>query len=158
VTGLEVSLDEVGLTTLWSSFEDCTFRQRSRRLHRDGAEPQGSFGHRPCLYRRCTFVGVRFRLRAGFSVGEARFEDCVFDRCRFSEHFSFDAEYVRCRFVGKMTMAVFNCVSPRSGRRNEIVDNDFTHTEFSDNVAWRGDFPVDDQRWPDGYRPPIRNL
>jgi len=54
--------------------------------------------------------------------------------------------------------AVLNGVSPRTGWRNEIVDDDFTPSEFSDNVTGRGDFPVDDQRWPDGYRPPISNL
>ena len=155
--GLHVTLDELSLSTRWSSFEDCRFQQRSRRLHREGFEPQGSFGHRPCLYRNCTFVGVRLRLRAGFSVGYARFEDCIFERCRFEEHFSFDAEYVRCRFVGPVKMAVFNGTS-LSGRRNEIVDNDFTEALLSDNIGLRNDFPSRDQRWPAGYNPPADDI
>jgi hypothetical protein len=73
VRGVDLQLDEVRLSVMWSEFEDCTFRQRSRRLHRDGLEPQGSFGNRPSVYRRCRFEGLRMRTRAGFSVMEARF-------------------------------------------------------------------------------------
>lgn len=155
VQGLMLPLDEVQLDCQWSSFEDCTFTQRSRRLHRDGFEPQGSFGSRPSVYRRCRFVGVRFRLRSGFGVGEARFEDCVFERCRFEEHFSHQADYVGCCFVGPMKMAVFFGYDPKSGRRNDIADNDFTQVRFTDNVAWRGDFPLQRQRWPTDFTPVV---
>jgi hypothetical protein len=150
-SGLDIALDEVSLTTMWSSFERCRFHQRSRRLHRDGFEPQGSFGDRPSLFTGCAFVGVRLRLRAGFSVGQARFEDCTFERCRFEEHFSFSADYVRCKFVGPIKTAVFFGTDPNTGRRNDIVDNDFTAADLSDNVDWRDDFPKDKQRWPAGY-------
>ena len=156
-SGLDVTLDEVHLGTFWSSFQQCRFHQRSRRLHREGVEPQGSFGNRPSLFKNCTFVGVRLRLRAGFSVGEARFEDCTFERCRFEEHFSFAADYVRCTFVGPIKTAVFFGVDPDTGRRNDIVNNDFTNATLSDNVAWRRDFPETDQRWPDGYVLPRRS-
>jgi hypothetical protein len=147
-SGFDLPLDELHLVTMWSSFVECRFHQRSRRLHREGAEPQGSFATRPSVYRYCSFVGVRLRLRAGFSVGQARFEDCTFERCRFEEHFSFEADYVRCKFVGPMKTAVFYGRSPRTGRRNDIADNDFTGASLSDNVGWRGDFPLERQRWP----------
>ena len=39
------------------------------------------------------------------------------------------------------------------GEPNLIRGNDFTETQFTKNVGWRSDFPVDDQLWPDGYRP-----
>ncbi len=153
VRDLTLRLDEVHLDCQWSSFADCTFTQRSRRLHRDGFEPQGSFGGRPSVYRRCRFVGVRFRLRAGFGVGEARFEDCVFERCRFEEHFSLQADYLDCRFVGPMKMAVFFGSDPKTGRRNDIAGNDFTQARFTDNIAWRGGFPLQQQNWPVDYTP-----
>jgi hypothetical protein len=153
VHALTLPLDEVHLDCQWSSFDGCTFTQRSRRLHRDGFEPQGSFGSRPSLYRDCRFVGVRFRLRAGFGVGEARFENCVFERCRFEEHFSDRADYVGCRFIGPVKMAVFFGCDPQSGRRNDITGNDFTQARFTDNVAWRRDFPLQHQHWPTGFTP-----
>jgi hypothetical protein len=156
-SGLDLALDEVHLSAMWSSFEQCRLHQRSKRLHPAGAEPQGSFAHRPSLFKGCTFTGVRLRLRAGFSVGQARFEDCTFERCRFEEHFSFAADYLRCTFVGPIKTAVFYGTDPNTGRRNEVVDNDFTAATLSDNVGWRGGFPVADQLWPDGYVPPIRD-
>jgi hypothetical protein len=73
-----------------------------------------------------------------------------FERCRFEEFFSHSAEFVRCRFVGRVKMAV---MAPTSGRRNEIVDNDFSKAELSANIGLRGDFPVHLQRWPDGFVP-----
>jgi hypothetical protein len=155
VAGIEITLDELDLGAAWSSFERCTFRQRNRRLHKDRSEPppQGSFAHRPCLYTRCHFIGVRFRI-GGFTPGQARFEECTFERCRWESTFSFDADYVRCRFLGRIRTAVFYGTSPESGRANEIVANDFTRADI-DNVAWRANFPVALQQWPDGYQPLI---
>ena len=159
VTGVTLPLDEVALTVGWSEFEDCTFTQRSRPLHPGGSPPQGSFAHRPSVYRRCVFRGVSFRVRTGFSVHVARFEDCVFERCKFTEHFSFCADYLNCRFVGPMKTAVFYGTAPVgedfcSGRRNTIEGNDFTETDFSsNNVAWRGGVDLAAQRWPAGYEP-----
>ncbi|MFB9236254.1 hypothetical protein ACFFWC_11960 [Plantactinospora siamensis] len=151
VTGVDLSLDELALTTMWSSFDGCVFRQRGRRLHRDGYEPQGSFGNRPCIYRSCTFVGVRLRIRAGFHVGEARFEDCTFERCRFEEFFSFSADFVGCRFVGPIKMAAIYGTDPHTGRRNEIHGNNFRAAGLSDNIGLRADFPVESQLWPEGF-------
>ena len=80
--GVVVVLDDLGLDSAWSEFDDCVFRQ-SRRAASDGTEPQGNLGFRPTVYRGCVFEGVRFRSRAGFSVGRSRFEACTFRRCRF---------------------------------------------------------------------------
>lgn len=151
-SGLTISLDELRLQSFWSEFQDCRFSQRGRRVHDEGAEPQGSFGNRPSRYTACTFTGVRFRLRAGFSPGQARFEACVFEDCRFEEHFSPDADYIRCQFVGPVRTAVFFGVSPTTGRRNQIEENDFSAADLGEGVAWRAEFPIDRQRWPAGYR------
>jgi hypothetical protein len=157
VTDATIALDDLHLGAAWSAFVDCSFHQRSRRIHPDGEEPQGSLGNRPSLYSHCLFRGVRLRVRGGFSVGEARFEDCVFDGCRFEEHFSFAADYVRCRFVGPMRTAVFYGTDPETGRRNQIVENDFREAAISSNVGWRGAFPLDAQVWPEGYEPVVND-
>ncbi|HET9718907.1 MAG TPA: hypothetical protein VFP55_02400 [Solirubrobacteraceae bacterium] len=152
-SGLRIVLDELGIRVAWTEFEGCTFTQRRRRLNADGAEPQGSLGNRPSRFSRCTFTGVRLRQRAGFSVGQARFEDCLFEDCRFEELFSYDADYVRCRFVGPIRTAVFFGTSPRTGRRNEIQDNDFTGAAIGEGVSWRAGFPLEAQSWPAAYVP-----
>jgi hypothetical protein len=153
---VQFDLDAVHLGVAWSLFEDCVFRERGRKSI-DGEWPQGSLGLRPSTYRRCTFQGVRFRLRAGFSAGQARFEECTFRRCRFEEHFSFCADYIRCRFEGRIRTAVFYCRAPSNalcdGKVNEIVGNDFTQAIISDNVAWRGNVDLSAQVWPAGYTP-----
>lgn len=46
---------------------------------------QGSLGRRPSLYQDCVFEQVRFAIRAGYSVGSARFERCMFVRCAFTD-------------------------------------------------------------------------
>jgi hypothetical protein len=154
--GVEFDLDAVHLGVAWSEFDECTFRQRIRKSI-DGVWPQGSLGLTPTIYRRCTFQGVRFRIRAGFSVGHARFEGCIFRRCRFEEHFSFCADYVGCTFEGKIRTAVFYRQAPDhsgcDGKVNEIVGNDFTQAVLTDNVDWRGGVDLSAQTWPDGYAP-----
>ncbi len=148
VEGVELHLDELQLSVLGSEFDGCSFVQRSRRLHRDGAEPQGSFGHRAgSTYRRCVFRGVRLRTLAGFSVGHALFEDCTFERCKFSGTFSHDADFVRCRFIGPVKGAVFSGTSPETGARNEFVDNDFTRAEL-DDVDFRNGIDLTRQSFP----------
>lgn len=137
VEGVELSLDEVHLSVLDSSFVGCTFTQRSRRLHRDGSEPQGSFGNRPgSTYRGCVFRGVRLRTLAGFSVGHARFEDCIFERCRFNGTLSHNADFVRCMFIGPVKGAVFSGTCLDTNSSNEFIDNDFTAATL-ENVDFR---------------------
>lgn len=152
VTGVVVPLDEVHLGVAWSRFEDCTFRQTSRRLTSGGAAAQGCFGTRPSLYRRCTFSGVQFGLPGRFSLGSATFEDCVFDRCGWRSAFSYEADLVRCTFRGRMTSGAFGGTAPDSGRVNRIEDNDFSGATIS-GFGWRFDFPVSRQTWPTGFVP-----
>jgi hypothetical protein len=154
--GVDFDLDRLHLGVAWSDFDQCIFRQRLRKSY-DGVWPQGNLGARPSTYSHCRFEGVRFRLRAGFSVGRARFEDCTFRQCRFEEHFSFCADYVRCTFEGPIRTAVFYGRAPDGhdcdGKLNEIVSNDFTGASIGDNVGWRGDLDLSAQKWPAGYRP-----
>ncbi len=158
VTDVQVWLNAVHLTVQWSSFEGCHFRQRVRPvLGTDGFAAQGSFGNDPALYRGCTFERVRFRTMGGFSLGQARFERCTFVNCRWEGHVADAADLLDNTFVGRMNGCVWvgRSRSDRypGGRRNLIRGNDFTATELTDNVAWRRDFPLADQHWPEGFTP-----
>lgn len=153
VSGLTVSLDEAHLAVGWSEFIGCTFTQRSRRLMGDGAAAQGSFGNRPSIYRDCTFKGVQFGSPGRFLLGAARFERCVFDNCGWRTTFNYDADLVACVFTGKMQSGAIGGVSPRTGRRNEVMGNDFSAADISANFAWRFDFPVAQQTWPTAFVP-----
>jgi len=143
----------------WSEFDGCTFHQRVRPvLNESGFAAQGSFGNAPAIYRSCTFERVRFKGLGGFSLSQARFEDCTFLNCRWDGHFAHSADLIRCRFVGRMNGCVWfgDDVRDTPGkpfRRNEIVDNDFTETLFTDNVDWRFNYPAEAQLFPTGYRP-----
>jgi len=152
---VEFDLDEVHLSISWSAFDGCTFRQRLKRSY-DGTWPQGSFAIEPTIYRKCTFIGIRFQTLGGFSAGQARFEDCEFKGCRFDGLFSHCADWVRCTFHGAMSGCVFYGSAPSgqpcAGKVNEILGNDFTDVRFT-NVGWRRGIDVDAQRWPTGYVP-----
>lgn len=153
--GSEFDLSEVALTIQHGQFDDCRFVQR-RRPAGDGTWGQGSLARRPTTYRDCVFEGVRFRVRAGFTVGAARFERCSFLRCDFGEHFSFCADYIGCTFAGAIKKAVFYGRAPDGhscdGKSNVITGNDFTAATFGD-VGLRGGVPIEDQRWPRGIDP-----
>lgn len=158
-SGLTISLDDRHLLCAWSEFDECTFKQRrsGRVLNAEGAAAQGSFGNRPSIYRRCRFVGVRFKSLGGYTMGQARFEECVFDRCRFDGYIHQDADLIDCRFTGKMDGCVWNGASSpyEGGRRNVIHGNDFSEAVIGPNVAWRQDFDFAAQRWPDGFEPVV---
>ena len=150
-----VDLTDVVLTVQNSLFEDSSFRQL-RRPASDGTWGQGSLARRPSVYRRCTFDGVRFRIRGGFSVGVARFEQCSFRRCDFGEHFSFCADYIDCVFIGPIKRAVFYGAAPDGhwcdGKVNILQGNDFSEAELRD-VAFRGGVDLAAQRWSEGLDP-----
>jgi hypothetical protein len=154
VQGVTIALDTAHLSVLFSEFTDCVFTQRGRGPANSDTTAQGCLASRPSIYRKCTFRGVRFRILGGFDTGQARFEDCVFEQCRFEEFFPQEADFVRCRFIGPIRTAVF---FGRTGTRhvNDIEGNDFREAVFSDNVGFRGDFPVSDQSWPEGYNPNV---
>jgi len=128
-------------------------------LNEHGVAAQGSFGNRPSIYRNCTFDRVRFKALGGFSMLSARFEDCTFLNCRWEGHFANDADLVNCTFIGRMNgCAWFGHGTTPDGttkRRNVIHGNDFTRTQFTDNVGWRLGFPISDQTWPEGFSPLI---
>lgn len=155
--GLTISLDDRHLWSAWSEFDDCTFSQRrsGRVLNEEGAAAQGSFGNRPSIYRSCRFEGVRFKNLGGYSMGDARFQDCTFDRCHFNGHFHHSADLISCRFLGEIDGCVWNgAASPDDGgRRNIIHGNDFTAAVIRPNVAWRENFDLAAQHWPSDFHP-----
>ena len=148
-------LTDVHLTVQNSQFDECAFRQL-RRPASDGTWGQGSLARRVSVYRGCTFEGVRFRAREGFSVGVARFEQCTFQQCDFGEHFSFCADYIECVFVGPVQRAVFYGAAPDGhscdGKVNVFQGNDFAEAELVD-VGFRGGVDLGAQRWTDGLDP-----
>lgn len=159
--GLTIALDDRHLLACWSEFDDCTFTQRrsGHVLNASGAAAQGTLGwaHGPSVYRRCRFVGVRFKILGGFSMGAAIFEDCVFDRCRFNGHFAYTADLINCRFLGKIDGCTWYGTAPEhdGGRPNDIRGNDFTEAVITPNVGWRGQFDLDRQLWPEGFVPTV---
>ena len=66
---------------------------------------------------------------------------------------------VNCTFGGGMNGCVWfgDSDQGRSGvpSRNVLRDNDFSLVQFGDNVGWRRSFPLQDQRWSDGYTPHV---
>ncbi len=153
--GVELDLSLVSLTVQRSVFEGCRFVQ-GRRPASDGTWAQGNLGRRPTVYRNCTFDRVRFRIRGGFSTGDAVFEDCEFRRCSFREFFAHGTTFVRCRFEGPIDNAVFYgtvpAEMPRAGEVNRYVDNDFTGAVLG-SVSLRGGIDAGQQRWPAGVDP-----
>ncbi|GAA1479437.1 hypothetical protein GCM10009623_38830 [Nocardioides aestuarii] len=151
-----IALDWRHLLVVGASFDGCTFSQRRSGpvLTTGGVAAQGSLGATggPSVYRRCRFVGVRFKTLGGFSLGAARFEDCAFERCRWNGHFHHDADLVDCTFAGPMDGCVWQGRSP-SGRRNAVTGNDFTGAVIGENVGWRSGLDLDAQRWPEDYTP-----
>lgn len=152
VVGAHVALTDLQLTVEWSQFTDCRFTQTLRPvLNRYGIAAQGSLAISPSIYRGCTFERVRFKTLDGFILGHATYQDCTFVNCRWEGHFANDAWLVDNRFLGTMN----GCVWYGRGHSapNLIEGNDFTGTRFTTNVSFRGDFPIESQRWPAGYQP-----
>lgn len=159
ISDVEIGLNDAHLSAGWSEFDRCHFRQRVRPITNEhGFAAQGSFGNQPTIYRHCTFERIRFKGLGGFSMGAARFENCTFLNCRWDGHFAHKAHLVECTFIGRMNGCVWfgrddDLGGDRQLRQNVNQNNDFTQTVFTANVAWRHDFPVNDQRWPGGFTP-----
>lgn len=155
VTGAELSLTDTHLTVEWSEFRSCHFKQRVQPvLTQAGFAAQGSLGNSPALYRACTFERIRFKTLGGFSLGQARFENCTFLNCRWEGHFAKSADLEGCRFIGPMNGCVwFGEEGGDQSTARTVRGNDFSGTRFTANVAWRGRFPVDAQTWPQGFTP-----
>jgi hypothetical protein len=154
VTDAELWLNDVHLAVEWSEFTNCHFRQRVKPITNEhGFSAQGSFANRQALYRNCVFERVRFKILAGFSMSQGWFEDCTFLNCRWEGHLAHDASVVSSTFIGRMNGCVWFGESDRG--RNVIRGNDFTQVQFTENVGWRRDYPVNSQRWPAGFHPRI---
>jgi hypothetical protein len=100
-------------------------------------------------YKHCTFGGLQLRMPI---IGEARFEACVFDGT-IDELFTHTAEFIDCRFLGRISRAKFSgrpwdpmrLTPPRE--RNEFVGNDFSRCALVD-VAFVKGIDISAQRWP----------
>lgn len=148
----DLDLTDLHLHVRWSELEDCRISQRVRPvLNEHGMAAQGSLGAAPSVYRRCTFTRVRFKTAGGFSLGQARFEECRFESCRWEGAFAHAADLLDCTFTGRMNGCVWFGEDRRTGRRNEVRGNDFSGVDFTGNVGWRADFPFAEQAWPEGY-------
>lgn len=162
VSGVTVPLDWMNLTVTWSEFDSCTFTQKGGRvLNEHGFSAQGSLGTRPSIYRNCVFQGVRFKGLGGFNMRAARFENCTFIRCKFNGHRAYETDLVNCKFIGKIDGCIWYGTAPEpghqhdAGRRNEIINNDFSEATLTDNIGWRGNFDIDSQIWPAGAKPSL---
>lgn len=153
VNGAEVVLTDVALAVEWSQFLGCHFRQRVKPVTTGaGFAAQGSFGNSPALYRGCTFERIRFKTLGGFTLGQARFEDCTFLNCRWEGHLSRHADLVGNRFMNGCVWFGNDRLGDGVGP-TEIHGNDFSQTTFTPNVGWRGVFPLEAQRWPEDSVP-----
>jgi hypothetical protein len=126
-----------------ATFERCDFSRT--RLG-------GTLGYgKGAIFRDCRFVGADLT-RA--DPGIARFERCDFDRARLDGWFASQAEFVECRFSGRLRrMRFYGRVDPAElagliGReRNEFVGNDFEAADLTD-VEFVGGINLRAQRLP----------
>jgi len=87
-----------------------------------------------------------------------RFEKCSFDDARLDGWTPARAEFVECRFAGKVVSATFSGrpAGPGSTRidpvrsKNEFRGNDFRDAQLIDTVFVFG-INLDQQRWPEGH-------
>jgi hypothetical protein len=136
-------LDDVDLSVVDGLFTRCTFEQRA------GAVATGSFGAGAArtTYRDCTFVGVDLG-RTGLSAGHARYEGCTFRECGTEGFAALDADFVGCRFLGRVDDVTLVGADGGTGTANEVWGNDFRAAHVV-RLALRGVDPAD-QRWPEG--------
>lgn len=152
VAHTEVWLNDVRLVVEWSEFIDCHFRQRVKpTANEHGFSAQGSFANRQALYRNCVFERIRFKRLGGFNLSRGWYENCTFLNCRWEGHLAHDASIVDCTFVGRMNGCVW--FGESGDRPNVLRGNDFTQVQFTDNVGWRGSYPVSQQQWPPEFQP-----
>ena len=131
-------------------FERCDFRGTifDRRL-------QPIFQSRPrSIFRECRFEGADLRRTP---PGQSRFESCTFDEAQLDEWSVPTAEFVDCRFAGRVVGVTFHgrpwgrqaeSLDPER-RVNEFRGNDFTDADLLECAFVRG-IALDQQRWPAG--------
>jgi uncharacterized protein YjbI with pentapeptide repeats len=160
-----------------SSFIRCDFT-RTRFLQLQFGQPQiqRSWDRRiepndprypQTVYEACVFSHTRFD-SDNTHFGNARFVGCVFDHAWLRKLFFFNAEFVECRFIGKVIDCVFDGrvigvdAAQRIGRStNEFHRNDFREADLI-GTAFRA-IDLDMQLLPesDSYstlRDPIRQI
>lgn len=87
------------------------------------------------LYEECLFASTRFDPNNTY-FGNARFVRCIFDHAWLRKLFTRTAEFVDCRFVGKVIECTFHGVisgeeTQRIGRStNEFRGNDFREADL----------------------------
>ncbi len=146
--------------SLWvtdSAFVRCDFSEAKL-----GAAMLGWTGSRGrSVYRECVFDHADLRAPATSTgpLGRARFERCTFDGARIHGWFSFEAEFVECRFSGQITECTFHG-RPLDEERpfldrllgrvrpNEFRGNDFRRCELLHTLFKRG-IDVAAQQWPE---------
>jgi uncharacterized protein YjbI with pentapeptide repeats len=103
---------------------------------------QGSLGggERMSTFQQCVFRSSTLRI---MTPGRVRFEHCQFDDVTLAGWICLNAEFVDCRFRGRLDKMVFDAAlrpmdADELGRsRNQYDDNDFSRCQFID-VAFRG--------------------
>src|SRR2546428_11141797 len=106
------------------------------------------------VFTSCKFDGADLRQ---ISPEGTRFEKCSFEDARFDGWTPARAEFVECRFAGKVVSVTFSGrpAGPGSTRidpvrsKNEFRGNDFRDAQLIDTVFVFG-IDLDQQRWPVG--------
>jgi hypothetical protein len=107
-------------------------------------------------YRRCTFRRTDLR-RCNPQL--ARFEECLFEESRLDEWSSRTAEFVECRFTGRLLRVQFWGKPTGAGRprvlaqrsSNEFRANDFVDA-ILDDCSFKGGIDLDANSWPTSDR------
>jgi len=105
------------------------------------------------VFRDCYFDGTDMRHAR---LAQSRFERCTFDDARLDGVQAETAEFIDCRFAGRLDGVTFHGAPSGSEaerldpprRRNEFRGNDFRDAELLD-VAFVAGVDLDRQRFPD---------
>ena len=130
-----------------TEFDDCDFSRTSFG--------GGIFGHLPQVtYRRCRFIGADLRQ---CSPLWARFEKCDFSNARLDDWQATEAEFVECKFAGRLLRVKFSGRPRRDPKAryqpprtvSQFEGNDFSAAEFIDCSFSRG-IRLTDNKMPTG--------
>ncbi len=106
------------------------------------------------VFRDCRFDGADL---TGVRPGQARFERCTFDNAKIDAWESFTAEFVDCRFAGRLVNVRFygrpwgaNADHLDPARKvNAFTGNDFRKADLVGALFIHG-VDINRQRWPEG--------
>jgi hypothetical protein len=137
-----------GFQQIGSTFTDCDFSGARFVFAELGTMPTET------VFRGCRFDRADLR---NAHLGHARFERCDFRNARIVGWSSDIAEFVGCRFEGRLEECNFrgrpwgplgDGLRPRR-ERNEFRDNDFSAADLRD-CSFLGGIDIAAQRWPTG--------